>query len=212
MNLEWMAQHSFVNCHAIGLDSILFKEKNPATGQGELRAFITQKHHTLWQNWLPNVFSLAIHPHHCDLTLIPRFGLFWNVRPGRVGHSNRLRNAIFNLYNYQSQIKTGEGRIKPTGVSAVPALEYELVQIPTFMRAYELHTVYVPAKLESAWFVQEGPEDAQYRPIMWSNDDQLEKFDFQELYQPMSVSHLVKCLLKMGIDYHQHQHGDSLCA
>jgi hypothetical protein len=63
------------------------------------------------------------------------------------------------------------------------------MSIRTAMPAQAIHTIYVPKGERAAWFVFEGKEDREYQPMCWSNDD-LEKFDFDTINQPMSVPYL----------------------
>lgn len=65
-DLERIAQQSLVNCHAIGLDSVMF-DNTPGV---RVRAFVTQENHTLYLNDGKKYrLGLALHPHHCDLTM-----------------------------------------------------------------------------------------------------------------------------------------------
>ena len=90
---------SLQNCHAVGLDSIVFKATAPM-----VRVFVAHENHTLWLN-NPNVgtqMSLGVHEHRTDITMIPLFGMVFNVFPSPHGP---IRNFV--PYVFSSKIRDG---------------------------------------------------------------------------------------------------------
>lgn len=195
-SLEWIASKSFRNCHAEGVDSLLFDD----TPGARVRAFICRREHTLWRNRLADnrevPFSVGLHPHHCDITLDLIFGNAFNiVEVFHGGWRTSLRE-----FNYQSAITGEQGRFIETGsVRMVRLVSERLTRgCPFSMRAADLHTIFVPKDEEAAWFVYEGADDPEYKARAYSDDD-LTALDFSQLYQPMSVERAREEIVKMGI-------------
>lgn len=168
--IEELAEKSLVNCHAMGVDSVMLRDVDG----DRLRAFVTDAHHTLWLNsgYRGHGLSVAIHPHHCDVTITPVFGEIYNVTV-----CGRITGPTLKAYRYQSQI-TGSGRFlrgdekdDMIGVAFVRSL----LRKPLKMSAKTEHTVFVPHAAKAGWFVHEGAEDAGYSGLCWSNAD-LENF------------------------------------
>lgn len=178
-DLAWMAQRSLVNCHCLGLDSIVIDER-----QGKLtRIFMTSTHHRMWRNRLPltREMSVALHPHHCDLTITPLLGTVYNVVVAADGKWYDLSE-----FRYESPITNGKGngRFIPTGEYKAFPLRQESINAPLTMRAFRLHTIYVPEGEVAAWLIEEGTEDLAYQPYCYSNTD-LSHLSMSELYGPM---------------------------
>jgi hypothetical protein len=190
-----IARNSLIDCHVKGMDSIVFDN----TPGKRVRAFIAQKDHTLWQN-LPvhgERLSLAIHSHHCDLTISRMFGKSYNVAPEE--YVNAGDGWMYPAWKYQSHITTGKGGFvhTPERNEVFVMAARELYQ-PIEMKARDIHTWYVPYGREAAWLVREGKEDSKYDSTCWSDAD-LTKFDTSSLYQPMSVDYLKIQLDKMKV-------------
>ena len=189
--LEWIASRSLVNCHTIGMDSILFDD----TPGKRLRAFFANEDHELWKNGLPfeHELSVGLHSHHCAITLDPIFGTPYNVIESALGI-----NSSWSSFKYQSKISTGKGgfvnvgELKKFRLAAIP------LYVPWHMKASEIHTVYLPKGKIAAWFVREHADDPNYVPLTYSNGD-LEKLDFTRLYKPMTIDNLLKKLYMMHI-------------
>jgi hypothetical protein len=193
--LEVIAKQSLVNCHAIGLHSVMFDN----TPGARVRCFIARPDHNMWTNnmVLDARMSIAFHAHHCDITLDPVFGDVFNVRPYRVKGGGYYLRA----HEYQSCITTGQGKFVRRGdrydMWAVPITEKLNGPVP--MQAREVHSVFVPFGQSAAWYVFEGGEDPQYMPLAWSNKD-LRTFDFSPLYKPMSVEFLRSLLKEIDVN------------
>jgi hypothetical protein len=193
-DIEAIAAKSIINCHALGVDSILFAD----TPSARVRAFIANPYHTLWRNYGSHGHSLsvALHPHHCDVVLKRIFGTIWNIKP--VG---AIAGRRFSAHKYVSPITTGHGsfvRADP-GDDILGRLTYtEMNHQSISMKASEEHTIYVPHGSSAAWWVCEGDDDPNYNGLCYSDDD-LERFDFAPLYKPMSVDYLRGLLGQLGI-------------
>lgn len=194
--LQWMVSKSLVNCHCPGVDSIMFDDRK----ESYRRAFIATPYHHLWKNMPPLSFSLGLHPHHCDITLQKIFGNPFNVRvaelqtlPGEFRKGPRLE-----AYEFRSPIRGETGRFVP--LYQIKKFDFYFEPFEEIhLKAHELHTIYLPRGEEAAWYVFEGQEDSNYRPICWSNDD-LQDLDFSMLYQPMTMNQLLMHLGRMSIE------------
>lgn len=182
--LEWIAGRSLINCHCVGLDSVMLVD----LPESRIRMFYANKHHELWRNSGFDDMSVALHSHHCDVKLVPITENVYNITQEVAGSHVKLREFI-----YQSPITKGTGSFKPTGANLETHLVSQQLLWPIDMIARERHTVFVPKEQEAAWFVMEGREDPLYEPLCYSNVD-LEKFDFTPLYQPMSLEYLESIL------------------
>src|SRR5690349_11719085 len=102
MNLEWIASKYLIDCHVLGVDSIMFDD----TPGKRVRAFIANSHHELWRNDPDGCreFSVALHPHHCPVKLVKIFGTSVNVLA-----ASDAAAEYFKAWIYQSQMTTGEG-------------------------------------------------------------------------------------------------------
>jgi len=176
------AYNAIENCHAENLHSIVLHDE-PGN---RIRMFYADHGHGLGGN-RGSQFSIAIHPHHCDVRFIGLFGRASNdvyaITPNHAGEFGEMR--------YQSAITTGVGSLTPTGRRAdVHRLRSELLTTNPALRAHELHTIYCDYQ-RSAWLVIEGAENAAYESLCWTNDPEP---DLSELYKPMS-SERVRYLL-----------------
>lgn len=193
---EWMAEHSYVNCHAVGLHSIMF-DNTP--GQ-KLRLFIARgEMHDLWKNRVPlsEPMSVAIHTHHCNVNLIPVSGAIYNVTIQRHDQPGPTRRHILRSYKYDSAIRSGQIAFRKTG-EILSRLSMELLTTPRFLPAHERHSIYVEKGKDAAWFVEEGDEDEFYDSTCYSNQA-LDECDFSALYQPMTVPILRTLLDGIGL-------------
>ncbi len=191
--LAWIAGRSLINCHVEGVDSILFDD----TPGRRVRVFIANKGHQLWRNTItnPSDFSVALHPHHCGVLLVPIYGTIYNIlaKPDFGGEA-------FNVWAYQSQITTGAGRFINAGFTRSLRLSGERLYSQREMTASEIHSMWVPREQAAAWFVYEGADDPAYMPLAYLNAE-LDKLDFGNLYQPMSIGWLEEKLEELPIEY-----------
>lgn len=188
-----LLEKSLINTHCRELDSIVVKD-----APGMVRMFIARRHHELWRNDPSQAlaFSVALHKHHCDVTLMPVFGTIYNVLGGTHGDSV----VLLKPYRYKSPILAEEsGGFAALDNTFMPiSLVKNEFSTPVFMRSVTAHTIYVPRYKEAAWWVWEGMEDPNYSPIVWSNDS-LETFDFGELNRPMTEERLQEDLALIGV-------------
>jgi len=191
LQLPWIASKSLKNCHVRGVDSVLFDD----TSGARVRAFVANKDHDLWMNYGDNgPMSVAIHPHHCRVTLKRVFGNVHNVFK-----DHRFDDEMLKEYKYVSPILKGTGSFKETGMIKYCKRYIVPIENEADLPSWRMHSVYVPGNEEAAWFVYEGVEDTEYEPYCWSNAD-LTKFDFSGLYQPMDVEYLKGLLKKFNVE------------
>lgn len=180
MIYEELAAKSIVNCHAMGVDSVVL------AGPNMTRAFVAHKNHELWRN-LPgdNIMSVGYHAHHCDVRLEPIYGCVYNLSVAR-SEIRMSAKGRYREFMYRSPITGGKGEFVSTGKRYEFSPWIHRLSKAVEMKACEVHTIYVPRGEEAAWYVFERDEDPLYTPLTWSNAD-LEKFNFAPLYQPMTV-------------------------
>lgn len=161
-----------INCHCVGVDSIILNE-NPI-----IRLFIANPNHELWRNDT-HEWSVALHAHHCDITIVPILGFIYNKIETSYGIP-----TILNEYQYESFIK-GCGSFKSTFNNRSFRLRSELLTRSIKMGATDRHTIIVNKGHSASWIIIEGQENYNYNSNCYSNVD-LTKFSFEGLYQPMS--------------------------
>jgi hypothetical protein len=166
--------NALANCHCEGVDSIVLHDE-PGN---RVRMFFADRRHALHRNRY-DVFSIAVHSHHCELRLVGLFGRAWNDVYALTPHAN----GPFSEMVYASGV-TGESSLTPTGAHAFAhRIRSEELGVVA-MQAPELHTIYVPEGARAAWLVIEGAEDEHYAPRCWTNDAR--PFDPSGLYERMS--------------------------
>jgi hypothetical protein len=184
-------KRSLINCHVRGVDSLVINAGPPM-----VRLFVARANHELWKNhWDANSkFSLGLHPHHCDVTLIPIVGQIHNITFAEYADDPCVAQVKLSPWKWSSHIR-GEGgkftRIVNTPIpTALASSSRHTMSGPVPMAARQCHTIYVPHGKVAAWMVWEGAEDPGYESITWSNAD-LSQFETDELYQPMTESRLL---------------------
>ena len=182
--MEPIISASLINCHAAGMDSIVFKESAPM-----IRAFVARPEHNLWMNTttLESNLSVAIHMHRQDITMVPIFGEIANVHP-----DFRYNHFLFHAYQYDSQILDGKGGFGSVNENIRAGLIAMPLLMPTFLGGSVFHTVYVPKGQSAAWLICEGAKNAGYSSVCFTNDGALEQADFSQLYQPMTQERLAE--------------------
>lgn len=187
--------HGLRNCHAHGVHSIVLGEEH-----GRLRrVFVAEPDHSLWLNTdkrLARPLSVGFHGHHCDLRITVLCGEICNLTINRFGVAGRE----MALYRYHSAIHDG----KPSFVRLLPPVGYrtesqymhprDQVSLP----ARKFHTIWAPRGCAAAWMVEEGQEDPEYVPLTLSDDD-LESFDFADMYTPMGADACEEMLRRYGL-------------
>lgn len=197
--LEQIRTRSFVNCHAMGVDSILLDD----TPGARIRVFIARKDHELWKNSLPLVHKLSVglHPHHCDITLSPVFGNIFNIVETKRQDPPPKFTMLYPFI-YRSAIAKGSGKFIRAGI--LPhfsvLLESMLIKESWRMEAKEIHTIYVEEGKAAAWFVHEHEEDPDYQPFTYSDYDLEKEFDFSPLYKPMTMEVLMDTLSLLKVE------------
>lgn len=179
-------EKSLSHTHCRGLHSLVFRDK-----PNMLRLYFADSDHELWRNELfwseangerkfVYNMSIALHSHKQDIRLFPIFGKVYNTLFVRYGPC-----ISFNAYRYTSPILNTKPGFQHVGLERLGYANTLRLFSETFMRAEELHTIYVPRGQKAAWLIEEGKEDLNYDNTCFSNHD-LTKYSFEGLYQPMT--------------------------
>ena len=103
------------------------------------------------------------------------------------------------VHKYTSAISGDKASLTITGETTAESLSR--IQLDpgdyAYMDADEIHTIYVPKDEEAAWLVFEGKEDANYKPLVYSNHD-LSNFNFDALYKKPTKDELRHLLWAIG--------------
>lgn len=186
--IDGYAPSGLRNCHVMGMSSIVLNDQ-PGN---RIRVFVAS-----WGNELRKD-TLAVHAHHCDLTLIPLFG---NVTHHRYSDPQGPTNDpfAFELCAYSSGITGPESKLTRTGKRFSLAETNSPLKACRLLSA-DLHSVSIHNGAPAAWVVIEGAEDPDYESICYSRDPG--EFDPQGLYIPMSQAEIVDALTicVMGIE------------
>lgn len=171
------------NCHAEDLHSIVLHDE-PGN---RVRMFVAGFQHSLWRN-RSSRYSLAIHPHHCDIRFVGLYGPAFNdvyaLTPNPLG--------AFAEMQYRSAIKDGAGSLTPTGRRAdAHTLKQQPLSANPKLSAYELHSIYLAGNCMAAWLVVEGAEWDHYESLCWTNN---ESPSVAGLYQPMDGAEVAHVL------------------
>lgn len=184
-----IAARALKNCHARGLDSIVIHE-NPI-----VRIFMTRPDHELWMNYpnQNNPLSVGFHPHHCNLQFFILQGELTNILAQKtfIDDNDEWWNDLIELdcFEYQSKISKNEIKFNPVQKKIKFDLDFifykknvsEIYKDSFKMKANQIHTVYVPKRMETIWAIFEDKEDPNYIPYTYSNVE-LDKQDFSHLY------------------------------
>jgi hypothetical protein len=174
------------NCHVRGLHSVMLSECPGKT----IRLFVADWNHELYHNTLAydrSPLSMAVHPHHCPITLVCTLGFFVNQDAYIVKDCLRAIHfwPEFQQFIFDSKLKGGTGGFvpgEPEPHRYQPNTRKVSAGGSLHMTPKQLHTVYVPREERAAWFVFEGPSDPDYKPICYSNRD-LTQFSPEGLYE-----------------------------
>ena len=172
-NRKYILANSVKDCHVKGLHSIALSED--CDGR-MIRMFLHEDDGSLYfrGDTARNDLPLAIHPHHCDLTLIALVGSFTN-------HLFKLsdKGIPFDKWQYDSKFDHGDGGFRNRGREILESQGQRTYnpdrpgnsQYKVTMKADQLHTVTVNQRDKSAWLVLEGAGDIGYEPFSYSNRD-----------------------------------------
>ena len=189
---DFVLEKSCRDCHVWGVDSLVLDDSDKM-----IRMYVARSNHELWKNYYKPT-SVAIHPHHCDLTLNHVYGGVFNIsyiKSDKFNLASFRRSNNFKIWQYDSKLRNGKGSFEEKGYAHLYCSSYkkmndgEKIQ----MNAYELHTMFVPEKELAAWIVEEGVEDKDYQPICYSNED-LQNFNSEGMYGKMDEAYLDELL------------------
>jgi hypothetical protein len=178
-----LAYNALAHCHAEGLHSVVLHDEPT----NRVRMFLATGDHALHHN-RGGAYSIAIHPHHCDVRLVGLYGRTINdvyaLTPNPSGD--------FLEMDYRSAINDGEGALTPTGKRADAHLLYsQHLSMDPLLHAHQLHTIYLPVGQRAAWLVFEGRSDPLYQAKCWTNNPEPR---LAGLYRPMSTEDVAVCL------------------
>lgn len=197
-NMDEIVSKSLLNCHLIGLHSIMLLESPQKT----IRLYFADYNHDMWKNYdgYPKTnMSLAFHPHHCNLTLHCILGRIWQWR---IKEEIALEGCeqYIDKYIYKSQINTGKGGFELSSKTQIKTVSTKWVYKDDFdmMNAREIHTVAVENGQLAAWLVYEGMEDEGYNSVAYSWRD-LSNFNTDGLYQKPTKEDVISILQRIGL-------------
>lgn len=197
-DLNKITQQSLAHCHCKNLHSIVLDHNS----FGLIRLFYSDNS-DLWKNEFNGQFlhemSIAIHPHHCGITIIPLFGEINNYLfcKSKLAKPNAIE---LNSFKYQSPITKNIGHFEKVGQTSLVCIESKIIEnnYHLLMGSHELHTVFVPKNQQAAWIIYEFGEDKEYDSTCYSNAD-LTKFSFDGLYQKITKNKVKEILFDCGL-------------
>lgn len=183
--LPSITRKSFLNCHVYGLHSLMLVD----TPEKTIRLFYASPHHELWRNEVSTVkeMSLGFHNHHCNLSLEVYSGKITNWQVELAEEETKRIPMSLKKHEYSSYINQGKGGFTLVGesklvTSSIKNLTSKLIGDSIFMKADSLHTVFVEKGQEATWFVYEGLENRDHKPVCYSNTD-LSTHSTENLYK-----------------------------
>lgn len=193
-NLDEILNKSLLNCHCIGLHSIMLLECPGKT----IRLYVADANHELWRNdrvgFLDGSATIGFHAHHCNITL--------SVVHGEIGNDQIQKSEIgdycYEVFRYQSAITNGAGGFERIGTQWFkPGIATRIKKGGNvFLSAQDIHTVWVKKGETAAWLVFEGMEDSEYDPFTYSSAD-LESQPLDDLYKKVEMCDVLR-LLKLS--------------
>ena len=152
------------DCHVKGLHSLVLNEE---PGNRIRMFYASQFHHLAWGERGNQPMPLAIHTHHCDVTLVGIFGTAASLEYQLGGEGGV---DLFKC-RFDSAI-TGAGALVSRGTHRHLWMTRRVVLnhgASAAMRADVLHTVIVPERQAAAWLVIEGAEDPDFVSVCYTN-------------------------------------------
>lgn len=196
-NMDEILENSLFDCHVKGLHSIYFIRKP----EQSLRLFIKTPGCDITANnphmIRENKMSVAIHQHHCNISLNVWCGqlLNWVVVP-----STEQPEFLLKSFEFDSAIK-GKGQFKKGPANCffrTERLEFLRPNDRAYMKGYEYHTVSAPREGFTAWFVMQGREQGDYDTTCFSNAD-LTQESFKGMYWRPSEHEVLTMLERIGL-------------
>jgi hypothetical protein len=169
-----------------------------------IRLFFADWNHELYHNRLGHFenkpLSLAVHPHHCPITLFTTRGFFTNYRMYLVRDGQHLRFPYnwptLRQFVFDSKLLGGKGGFtagEPGNFAYQSDGRNYAEGQSAVMEAKGLHTVFVPKEERAAWLVFEGPSDPDHKPVAYSNTD-LTLFNPEGLYESVGEKQIERWL------------------
>jgi len=201
-NINEIMAKSLLDCHVKGVHSIMLLESPGKT----IRLYIATEEHELWRNTILNALlgysSVGYHAHHCALTLHCIYGDILNSIITEKGVDKETPLTL-NRWNYKSPVTNAKGYFElpadmPCDHFKVSNQQWINEKGYLYLKASDIHTVYVRKKEKAAWLVYEGREDPLYKPYCWSNSD-LSAPISKKLYRKPSIPEVMKLLRSVSL-------------
>lgn len=150
---------NLINCHCIGLHSF------PVSFENNLykRIFYAAENHELHKP-----FMIAIHPHHVDITIRVLKGSLHNITYAIDETGEELMK-----FKWNSVILNGAGGFEFQGhekLKEIGNIQYSEGE-SVFMKACELHTVYIKEGEVCCWEIIEEVPTCEYFPFNYTKHD-----------------------------------------
>lgn len=200
-NLEEIQKKSLLNCHCMGLHSIMLLESPGKT----IRLYVADVGNELYKNYPTEIYnngtlSLGFHDHHCNLTLDVIKGelLNWTIIQSDRGFNEP---GMLTKFKYQSAILNGSMEIIDT-YESIRLCTKKIERLPyghsTHMLARDIHTVACYPDQVTAWLVYEGLENNEYEPFIYHNANisTPNLMHSLKLYQKPTYSQIIDLLRK----------------
>lgn len=201
-NLEEIQKKSLLNCHCMGLHSIMLLESPGKT----IRLYVADIGNELYKNYPAvihnkGILSLGFHEHHCNITLDVIKGELLNWRIIQDEHRFDDFPGMLTRFKYQSAILNGSMEIIDT-CERFRFVTKTIERLPygcsTHMNAKDIHTVACVPDQVTAWLVYEGLENNEYEPFIYHNADisTPNLMHSLKLYQKPTYSQIIDLLRK----------------
>lgn len=160
---------NLLNCHSVGLHSFPISFEN---GMYK-RIFYADFNHSLWKPC-----EIAIHPHHVDIKITVLEGTLFNLL-----YEVNKDGEVYKKYKWNSHILNGNGGFELLGEERLSSIASEAYAKgeSCYMKACEMHTVFVEKGEKCIWLIEESEPTCEYIPVNYSLHD-LTKWTSNGLY------------------------------
>lgn len=194
-NYEECRSKSLLNCHTKGLHSIMLIDKP----EQRVRIFVTDRTHDLWRNLhIAYKMSIAIHPHHCNLTIISLDNIVHNLNY----KLSKFKGTPVITYMWESGIINDNGKFIKCHTANNKLLTKSHEKLypgeSKYLKASDLHTIFVSKNQIASWLIIEGKEDKNYKPYAYSLND-LDNFNSKGLYKKPTKKEFNKIINLLNI-------------
>lgn len=181
----------YKNCHLRGLHSLIIGQ---GVNDNIIRLFIAEKNHELWKNDVARIvgqkqggMSLAFHSHKSDITLVPISGVVRNISIVKEQvRCIKVKTPDMKAFIFKSAILGQGGNFEKVDEDAPSSMRLRMTTLekPLFLKAADMHTIYVPKGQSASWLVLESGKTDTTPSVVYSNAP-LENWSSDGLYQPI---------------------------